>query len=102
MSVTSPTEPPTGNGPPKAPMGSPQQAVPDYQGFSPLVEAKESWLTILLRTFAPIPAGISRWPPPHLIALFAVVALTYVATQVLAAREALGPLATLVGVVAAV
>jgi hypothetical protein len=76
--------------------------VPDYhRGFSPLGQPKDSWLAAVLHCLTPIPANIGRWPARYLIALGAVVALAYVAVQVLAAREALGPVVTLVGVLGA-
>jgi hypothetical protein len=101
MNATSPPDPSTGNSPHQALESAAPKAVPDYRGaFVPLVEAKDSRMAVLLSCLATVPASIARWPPRHFIALAVVGVQTFVAVQILAAREALGPVLTLAGVLA--
>jgi hypothetical protein len=76
-------------------------SVPGYGvPWAQLTEPRESWYTSFLSCFSALPASIARWPPRHVLALTAELALAYCAVQLLGAREALGPMLTLVGFLA--
>lgn len=100
MSASSPTDSTIGRTPEATPDRNAAQAIPDFRGgYYPLVEAKDSWHAVLLRGFSTVAAAISRWPPEQFIALAVVVALTFLGGKLIEAREVLGGVVTLIGVV---